>query len=447
MIPLIENNPFRILGVYSDSKLIDIIANANKIKAFTKVGRDVSFEIDRILGLSTLPERSIESVENALALIQSDSDKLKNSIFWFNKKGVDFGTTELISGNVKDASIKFISAIETNDITTIQEAIGDKTNSFSSSDLLRYYIKVMTENGYFDDVVSGCKSEAQLESHITIITSLKINGISEELRKKADSIAEISIENSSLAFTILIEKINEVKQLIVGYNISNELALSISYDQVCKSVRSKVISISNKAFDYIGKTKKSEFVTLQNSCLDILKSIDTSFASVGTSAKYKDDIETLSNNIKDVDDTFLLAIASNKEICWFCGKKANYSYKIKYEKEDPAGFGNIVYKYTNSVKFHVCGKCMLYHELKPLFIVAGVILLFIAEVLLTICFYDDWRDAFLFSIAAQVVIGAMTIYGGKVLGVYIQETLWSIFHIRKESDHPFVKRIKKEGFS
>lgn len=446
MIPLIENNPFRILGVYSDSRLIDIIANANKIKAFIKVGRDVSFEIDRIHGFSTPPGRSIESVENALALILSDSDKLKNSIFWFNKKGIDFGTTELISGNVKDASIKFISAIETNDITTIQEVIGDKANSFSSSDLLRYYIKVMTENGYFDDAVSGCKSEAKLESHITIITSLKINGLSEDLKKKADSIAEISIDNSSLAFTLLVEKINEVKQLIVGYNISNELALSISYDQVCKSVRSKVISISNKAFDCIGKTKKSEFVTLLNSCLDILKSIDTSFASVGTSTKYKDTIETISNNIKDVDETFLLAIASNKEICWFCGKKANYSYKIKYEKEQ-GYFGNMVYKYTNSVKFHVCGKCMLYHELKPLFIVVGVILFFIAEVLLITCFYDDWRDAFLFSLAVQVFIGVITIYGGKVLGVYIQETLWSIFHIRKESDHPLVKQIKKEGFS
>ena len=46
MIDVIVNNPYRILGVCSTSPQRDIVANQGKMKAFLKVGKDVSFQLD-----------------------------------------------------------------------------------------------------------------------------------------------------------------------------------------------------------------------------------------------------------------------------------------------------------------------------------------------------------------------------------------------------------------
>lgn len=43
---IIDNNPYRILGVYANSPLRERVANACKARAFLKVGKSVSFPLD-----------------------------------------------------------------------------------------------------------------------------------------------------------------------------------------------------------------------------------------------------------------------------------------------------------------------------------------------------------------------------------------------------------------
>lgn len=43
---IINNNPYRQLGVYSTSTQKEVVANQGKMKAFLKVGRQVSFPLD-----------------------------------------------------------------------------------------------------------------------------------------------------------------------------------------------------------------------------------------------------------------------------------------------------------------------------------------------------------------------------------------------------------------
>lgn len=461
MLSIIENNPYRILGVYSDSKLMDIIANANKIKAFAKVGRSIPFDTDSIHGFSTPPERSVESVESALAIIQSDSDRPKHSIFWFNQRGVDFGTSDLIEGNIKSAGLKFISAIESNDFSSIQEIIGDKVNSYSSSDLLNCYISVMKESGCLDDAVKGCLSGAKRESHIALLTTLKKGGVSEELKKKADSISEIAIDNLSSAFSSLRKIIDDVLHLIIDNDALGDLTITGAYDQVCKSVRSKVISISNKAYDDIGKLEKDEFKTLLESCLKILQSIDTISASAGISAKISEDIETMSNNIKDLDETYQIAIATNKNICWFCGQKATQTKKKSYEKKEEqyAGYNKtLVTTYTKTITFHICDECAKEEETASKWDKYGMIFVVLVELGVAIYFTGNntWGWEFSWYSLWVVIIGNLlggyfvTMWVGKGLG-RIARRIFAGSGIRKytrsESDHPFVKRIKREGFS
>lgn len=46
MIDIIQNNPFRILGVYSDASAAEIKRNETKIRRFLEVGKTATFPTD-----------------------------------------------------------------------------------------------------------------------------------------------------------------------------------------------------------------------------------------------------------------------------------------------------------------------------------------------------------------------------------------------------------------
>ena len=82
MIAEIINNPFRILGVYGNSPLKDIVANKAKMNAFLKVGKAVSFPLD-LPGLLGEVERTPDRVAAADSKLTIESDKLCAAQFWF----------------------------------------------------------------------------------------------------------------------------------------------------------------------------------------------------------------------------------------------------------------------------------------------------------------------------------------------------------------------------
>ena len=49
MIKLIKHNPYRTLGVLSNTPLRERIANQNKLNAFAKIGKSVIFPYDCLL--------------------------------------------------------------------------------------------------------------------------------------------------------------------------------------------------------------------------------------------------------------------------------------------------------------------------------------------------------------------------------------------------------------
>lgn len=81
---IISGNPYRLLGVYSNSPIKDRIANANKMKAYLKVGKSVSFPLD-LLNLIPAPVRLVENMEHTNGSINLPQDQLKYALFWFIK--------------------------------------------------------------------------------------------------------------------------------------------------------------------------------------------------------------------------------------------------------------------------------------------------------------------------------------------------------------------------
>ncbi|MDE5662992.1 MAG: hypothetical protein K2I37_03050 [Muribaculaceae bacterium] len=82
-ISIISQNPYRILGVLSNSPLKDRVGNQNRLAAFSKIGKEISFPNDFTDILVDKPIRTHESVSAANAAINLDKDRLKYALFWF----------------------------------------------------------------------------------------------------------------------------------------------------------------------------------------------------------------------------------------------------------------------------------------------------------------------------------------------------------------------------
>lgn len=101
---LLSHNPFRILGVYSNSPKKDVLSNLNKMKAFLKVGKTVSFPLDLPQFLPSI-ERDEAIVSSAQTSIELPMDQIKHTLFWFMKATPldDIAINHLLAGNMVQA--------------------------------------------------------------------------------------------------------------------------------------------------------------------------------------------------------------------------------------------------------------------------------------------------------------------------------------------------------
>lgn len=104
MTSLLTHNPYRVLGVYSNSPKKDVLSNLNKMKAFLKVGKTVSFPLDLPQFLPSI-DRDDAMVSSAQASIELPMDQIKHTLFWFMKATSldDIAFNHLLGGNMVQA--------------------------------------------------------------------------------------------------------------------------------------------------------------------------------------------------------------------------------------------------------------------------------------------------------------------------------------------------------
>lgn len=82
MLKIIVNNPYRFLGVCSNSSARERVANTGRLKAYLKVGKDVSFPLD-LSNIIPAVHRTMEDMDSANNSINIPTDQLKYALFWF----------------------------------------------------------------------------------------------------------------------------------------------------------------------------------------------------------------------------------------------------------------------------------------------------------------------------------------------------------------------------
>ena len=104
MLNIIQNNPYRFLGVYSNSPVKERVSNGNRLKAFLKVQKETNFPLE-LNNLIPPLMRSLDGLTAANNSINLPKDQLKFALFWFVKAspidGVALG--HLLNGNTDKA--------------------------------------------------------------------------------------------------------------------------------------------------------------------------------------------------------------------------------------------------------------------------------------------------------------------------------------------------------
>ena len=179
MLEAIQSNPYRILGVYSNSPKKDVVANKGKMTAFLKVGRSVSFPLDLSSILPSL-ERNGDIVAKADAELSLPGEQIKHGQFWFIKTTPfdDIAFNHLLAGDMAGAmdvwakksnmsslqnrlvcfliKAEYSQAIDcaeqlyANHSTELVSAIAGDTLRMSSNDLIKSFLDTLTSSSVVD---------------------------------------------------------------------------------------------------------------------------------------------------------------------------------------------------------------------------------------------------------------------------------------------------------
>lgn len=117
-LSIIEDNPFRILGLYANDSARNLTSNATRIKRYSDVGKSVSFPTDSFLPSEIL--RTNESVENATSSINLQNDRIKYALFWFGKPTDESNT---LFKRILDKQWREISPEGNNDIDVYPDGL------------------------------------------------------------------------------------------------------------------------------------------------------------------------------------------------------------------------------------------------------------------------------------------------------------------------------------
>lgn len=110
---IIQNNPYRIAGILSNATERELQKQKTKIKAYTKVGKEIKSDFDFEI-LDSI-SRTEESVNKAFSNVEQNQDKVNYSLFWFlNASPFDNTALEYLKNDDEEKAIEIWEKV-TND--------------------------------------------------------------------------------------------------------------------------------------------------------------------------------------------------------------------------------------------------------------------------------------------------------------------------------------------
>jgi hypothetical protein len=110
---IIQENPYRLIGILSNTTAKEIQSRKGKISAYAKVGKQINSDYD--FPFLDIVERDINKIDKAFAAIQQSKEMLNNSLFWFlNKNSFDETAISYLKNGDKEKAIEIWEKITSN---------------------------------------------------------------------------------------------------------------------------------------------------------------------------------------------------------------------------------------------------------------------------------------------------------------------------------------------
>ena len=210
----LSRNPYRVIGVPSNSGLRVIQKNLSKLKAFSKLGKPVEFDFDLpFLNLASV-DRSLEIISKVESRILLDENKLKYSLFWFQDVSSydSVALANLIKGDTGKALEIWSKAMKSGEVNT------KNFSAFNNSSTLLLMLQLD------DSKTDRFKNESTSTSQLKEALSQKITLInSEYFQEYCLSLGIKSDVNSAEILTFLADTVLE----ILNQNYSNKQLLNL----------------------------------------------------------------------------------------------------------------------------------------------------------------------------------------------------------------------------
>ena len=176
MLKLIEANPFRTLGVYSNASLKEITANKTKLAAYSKVGKAITFpsDLQQLLGAISRTGDSILNAEHELTL---PINKAKYALFWFiNATPIDKMALDYLQNGDVNKAMELFGIVVVNKNSLDDYCVVNVKLMTSTGDEKKYIVDCIKYNGKWKAMgVHSDYKESEDSSNSAIDNLPKIN--------------------------------------------------------------------------------------------------------------------------------------------------------------------------------------------------------------------------------------------------------------------------------
>ena len=166
---LFSHNPYRILGVLSNSSPRVIQKNISKLKAFSKLGKSVEFDFDfPFLNLAPI-DRSVATISKVENRVLLDLNKVKQSLFWFQDvSSVDsIAFANLVLGDTDKALNIWMKLIKSGKVSSKNFSAFNNTSSL----LILLQLDNSKTDKFTNDNTSTTKLKQAIDYKVSLINS------------------------------------------------------------------------------------------------------------------------------------------------------------------------------------------------------------------------------------------------------------------------------------
>jgi hypothetical protein len=229
---MLNSNPYRFLGVISNSGIKNIQKNLSKIKAYSKIGKHLSLSYDLSFFNLQKIDRSESRIKEAENKILLDSNKVKHSLFWFIElNSIDkIALENLNKGNFEKSETIWRKVIKNNSISK------SNFSAYNNLSTLLFLMSLSDEkNDKFENSKTSIllikealklKSELMFSDHLHDLSSL-ITGNENAINK--ENILNFFNENISQLFN---KNFSSVETSNIIKDSNNELSQSFNFSLI-----------------------------------------------------------------------------------------------------------------------------------------------------------------------------------------------------------------------